>query len=43
MKKILPILVVVVLVLSGLGAVARNEAKNEKIETVALSFSSPII
>ena len=44
MKKIFPLLVVVVLVLSGLGAVALPEADRrqlEKIETI--SFSKPYV
>ncbi len=43
MKKILPILVVGILVLSGLGAVAGSESKNENIISENIVFSQPII
>lgn len=42
MKKILPILIVGILVLSGLGAGALNKEKNKKqTETIMISFSMP--
>ena len=42
MKKLIPLLIVIALVISGFGAVALNGEINEKIE-VRLSFSTPII
>lgn len=43
MKKILPMLIVGILVLGGLGAVARTESDNENLKSESVSFSVPII
>ena len=43
MRKLIPILVVSILVLSGLGAVAVSEKKVESIETEKIVFSEPKI
>ena len=43
MQKILPLIVVGILVLSGLGAVASTESEKKNYELEIVSFSKPII
>ena len=43
MRKIVPFLVIGILVLSGLGAVAISESKDERRETELILFSQPTI
>ena len=43
MRKILPLLVVGILVLSGLGAVANTESEKENFKLETVNFSQPII
>ena len=43
MKKILPILVVGILVISGLGAAALSGSEKEQIKKETISFSKPVI
>jgi len=43
MKRVLPLIVVGILVLSGLGAVALSDSETNKIEKTSFSFSQPIV
>jgi len=43
MKKLLPLLVIGILVLSGLGAVAGTEGDEERFESKTIHFSQPVI